>query len=233
MHNVVFYKHLIFLTDRPTDKPIPRSSLSELKNISTLLCPQTLYFIIRAEIPFLVEDVLFLPNEFKPTRNNSLITIPFLYREYQLKLEFWIESSPSAVTLIHLTNLDSSTHAKGGKTPSIYLLSISKWTAFSWVGGRSYHKYYGALSLKKWYTVEISQKFRYGEVGNYNMTSHIAQTKVFFFQYLYQVRLDGNLVDNKINTTPSDFYDVKVYAGSPWNNALDGKIRNLRISNMN
>ena len=61
---------------------------------------------------------------------------------------------------------------------------------------------------------------------------NIAQ--VFFFQYYYQVRLDGTLLENEENTTPIDFYNVKVYSGSLYNsNPLDGKIRNVRISNIN
>ena len=174
---------------------------------------------------------MYLPNEFIPTKNNLLTTLPVLSKEFRLNCEFVIESNPSGVALIHLTNLDRDTAAKGGRLPLVFLNAISSWQTHSWVNGRNYAKNHGALSLTKWYQVEVSQTLRDGKVRKFRM-SHIAY-RFYFFQYFFQVRLDGTLLHDEENTTPTDFYNVKVYAGNPWHDALDGKIRNVRISNIN
>ena len=47
--------------------------------------------------------------------------------------------------------------------------------------------------------------------------------------YIYDVHIGGERVFSMKNTRPRDFYDVKVYAGSPLSPALDGSIGNLKI----
>ena len=122
---------------------------------------------------FLAEEGFYLPNEFKPYKDNLLTTLPVLTKQYRLNCEFVIESKPSHIALIHLTNQDRNTPAKGGRIPLVYFDSRSYLFTYSWINGRNYEKYLGALSLKKWYKLEVSQTVRDGKVRKSRM-SHIA-----------------------------------------------------------
>ena len=130
------------------------------------LFPSPIFFY-QSLITFPAGDVFFLPNEFKHTVDNLLTTLPVLSKQYTVSCEFWIDSDPSDVYLIHLTSLDGNTRENGGSIPLVWLYSISFWQTFSWVNGRIYSTSHGALSLKKWYKVEVSQTLRDGRVRKY------------------------------------------------------------------
>ena len=129
---------------------------------------------------FLAEEGFYLPNEFKPYKDNLLTTLPMLSKQYRIDCEFWIDSNPSPAAVIHLTNEDRNTHYKGGFISLVYLHSIAYWETYSWVNGRDYRKVHGALSLKKWYKLEVSQTLRDGKVRKFRM-SHIALQKFPLF----------------------------------------------------
>ena len=65
-------------------------------------------------------------------------------------------------------------------------------------------------ALKKWTHIEVSQSLQGKD-------------------YIYDVHIGGERVFSMKNTRPRDFYDVKVYAGSPLSPPLAGPIRNLKI----
>ena len=50
-----------------------------------------------------------------------------------------------------------------------------------------------------------------------------------FFQYVYQIKLNGELKHEVHNTQAESFEKVTVYFGDPWYASLDGTIRKLKI----
>ena len=50
-----------------------------------------------------------------------------------------------------------------------------------------------------------------------------------FFQYVYQIKLNGELKHEVHNTQAESFEKVTVYSGDPWYAPLDGTIRKLKI----
>ena len=50
---------------------------------------------------------------------------------------------------------------------------------------------------------------------------------------MYEVKIDGKSVFKDYNLTPQMFKKMKVYAGDPWYQPLDGKIKNLWVKSCN
>ena len=45
------------------------------------------------------------------------------------------------------------------------------------------------------------------------------------FQYVNEVKIDGDLYMTKVNTNPTTYTDLKVYASNPFIDSFDGKIK--------
>ena len=56
----------------------------------------------------------------------------------------------------------------------------------------------------------------------------IGQTKKSS-EYIYNIKVNGQLLHSVVNTSPEDFPNVKVYASNHWHPALPGYIRNLSV----
>ena len=54
-----------------------------------------------------------------------------------------------------------------------------------------------------------------------------------FLQFFYQVKLDGILIHSRKNEKPRIYDDVRVYAPNPWQASVNGKLKNLIISERN
>ena len=67
------------------------------------------------------------------------------------------------------------------------------------------------LSLNKWYHFRVTQTLQ----GN---------------KYFYAVYMNNKKLFNKVNTTPQDFKNVKLYIADPWYNAQNGFVKNLKVS---
>ena len=55
------------------------------------------------------------------------------------------------------------------------------------------------------------------------------QQQIFNNRYIYSIRLNGEEVENTVNTTPKEFSNVRVYVTNPWSSPQPGSIRNLVI----
>ena len=52
---------------------------------------------------------------------------------------------------------------------------------------------------------------------------------LFFLQYMFDVKIDGENYWTIENTVPAIFAPVSVYAGDQWYQPVSGQIRNLRV----
>ena len=78
-------------------------------------------------------------------------------------------------------------------------------------GNRRYYKDTDALTLNKWYSLEISQ----AKVGG---------------SYVYSIKLDGESLIERTNKQAKEFNMVKVYKSNPWLDAADVTIRKFSVT---
>ncbi|XP_065660513.1 uncharacterized protein LOC124810993 isoform X2 [Hydra vulgaris] len=65
-----------------------------------------------------------------------------------------------------------------------------------------------------------------------NMWTNIEVSQVLDkSNYVYTIKINGELVFSEINYKPQTFNDVKIYASDPWSQAQDGSIKNFFIIN--
>ena len=62
-----------------------------------------------------------------------------------------------------------------------------------------------------------------------NWTQIVVSQSLKGKDYIYAIKIGGKEVLSMTNTRPRLFYDVKVFAGSPLFNPLEGSIRRLKI----
>ena len=140
-----------------------------------------------------------LNEEHNIVRNELLTTIPLLKEEWKVSFEFKATRFNGLTQVLHLTagGMGAGSGARyGDRTPAIWTHSSSGFLISSAVDGKySYSKYFNNLpSVNEWTTVEVGQEL----VGS---------------KIVYSVAIGGKNVFSKTNTRPSEFENVKVYAG--------------------
>ena len=140
-----------------------------------------------------------LNEEHNIVRNELLTTIPLLKEEWKVSFEFKATRFNGLTQVLHLTagGMGAGSGARyGDRTPAIWTHSSSGFLISSAVDGRySYSKWFKNLpSVNEWTTVEVGQEL----VGS---------------KIVYSVAIGGKNVFSKTNTRPSEFENVKVYAG--------------------
>ena len=124
-------------------------------------------------------------------------------------VSFWLDW----MSIIHFT-IGQDIGKYGDRAPAVFLVpGTSKFHVASAVNGNSNYFFdTTTIQLNRRYHIEIHQ--RYISQGNYR----------------YFVKIDGAEVHSIVNRDAQQFYDVKVYAGSPWRETI-GYISNLHFAN--
>merc|ERR1719309_1396134 len=150
-------------------------------------------------------------------RNHLLKTIP-MGQEYAVSFELFINSYSTSQwqSILHFThNLDSQSY--GDRNPAIWMTGKGEFHIAQARSGNSLDYVQPKIKypLKKWIKFEITQ------------------TLVENKKIMYEVKIDGKSVFKDYNLTPQMFKKMKVYAGDPWYQPLDGKIKNLWVKSCN
>ena len=151
-------------------------------------------------------------------KGNLLSTIPALGKQWRVSLEVFPENfdrkepSSALASILHMATGERL--GRFGKSiPAIWIYR-SKGVLVSTALGKQpvFSKMFRSNipAPGNWTQIEVSQSLQ-GE------------------DYIYNVHIGGEGVFSLKNTRPRDFYDVRVYAGSPLSPALAGSIRNLKI----
>ena len=151
-------------------------------------------------------------------KGKLLSTIPALGKQWRVSLEVFPENfdrkepSSALASILHMATGERL--GRFGKSiPAIWIYR-SKGVLVSTALGKQpvFSKMFRSNipAPGNWTQIEVSQSLQ-GE------------------DYIYNVHIGGEGVFSLKNTRPRDFYDVRVYAGSPLSPALAGSIRNLKI----
>ena len=150
-------------------------------------------------------------------KNNLLTTIPTLTKEW--KVSFQVKPTDydfsGYANVIHMTigGKGLGSNAKvGDRTPIVWIHKTHGVVISSALNGKaSYSKKVASLPpVGEWTSIEVSQS--------------LAESK-----YMYSISIANTTLFEIENTMPVELSNVKVYAGSPWNDARKGFIRNLEI----
>ena len=160
-----------------------------------------------------------LRGERKIRRNQLLATIPLLKKAWKVSLDFKANKFSGFQQLIHMTigGKGVGSGAKyGDRTPAIWTHPSRGFLVSSAVRGRfNFAKYFNALpSTGEWINIEVGQQLE-GSI-------------TIFFIYI-----GGKKVFSTINTKPSEFENVQVFASSRWYRPVNGYIKNFLIQNIN
>ena len=151
---------------------------------------------------------------------NLLTKIPVLSTEWSVTLDFRIhspipDSHHLSCNIVHFTK-GGSWGSYGDRTPFIGIIETSyKLHITSAINGNhdKNRNIPNILEINQLYHLEVNQRY----VSN--------------GEYLYTITLDGEDLMSIVNSDARQFYNVKVYAGNPWNANCPVYISNFKITN--
>ena len=145
-------------------------------------------------------------------RNNLVTTIPLLTKAYTV----YFEAMPTSVygswsNVLHFTSLEggyANSGKYGSRAPAIFPLGKTWYIASPVSGNSNYYKNMPVIKTNEWSTFMIKQSLENGK-------------------YIYRVFVNGKKIDERVNTQPREFHELKVYAGDPWYVAQPGFVKNV------
>ena len=147
-------------------------------------------------------------------RNKLLTTLPKLTRSFTVKFQINPTGTFGAWTnVIHLTSTGGNCCNYGDRIPAVFIHArTTRLHICSSVSNKGNHctDTGNGIPRGQWTDVEITQR----PDGN---------------RFRYQVKVGGKIFDNRINTAPREFQNVKVYSADNWYTAGKANIRNLVI----
>ena len=163
-------------------------------------------------------------------KNKKLDDLPYIGKEFSVSFELFLDSYPAAdvpyVNVLHLTREDDG-QKLGNRIPGLWIKPTKELHESFSINGDWNSVANHAVESGKWNKVEINQKLVDGKVVI--LISVDTYSFIHYFQYMFEVLLNGESKRSIENTTPEKYENVKVFASNPWYPAADGKIRNLRI----
>ena len=149
-----------------------------------------------------------------------LTTLPIQDSTYILSFQlFPLRFQSGHTSIIHFTAHGKNMKKYGDRNPGIWFNPGSEYDAKNSLhicSAVNNNKNYcfntkKTIPRNQWTAIEISQLWTGGH-------------------HRYQIRVDGELVHSRVNTVAKGFSKVKVYAGDPWYNSLQGYIRGIVIA---
>ena len=165
---------------------------------------------------FLEKETRLIAGEEQIVQNTLIATLPYMRKEYAVRFEVKATSfsSNGDFNIIHFTNGNTNGVEPGERIPAVFffhgLANASLYFAAT-VNNTIFGCTEPSFSTGEWISIEI------GQTKN-------------SFEYRYNIKVNGKLLQSVVNTDPEDFPNVKVYVSDPWYPALNGYIRNLTVS---
>jgi len=169
-------------------------------------------------------------------RNHLLKTIP-MGQEYAVSFELFINSYSTSQwqSILHFThNLDSQSY--GDRNPAVWMTGKGEFHIAQARSGNSLDYVQPKIKypLKKWIKFEITQTLVEKKQCLFEKKVKSEKKQCLFEKkIMYEVKIDGKSMFKDYNLTPQMFKKMKVYAGDPWYQPLDGKIKNLWVKSCN
>jgi len=158
--------------------------------------------------------------ELQLVRNTVIGTIPIMYKDYHVQFDvkansFIPNSSYSPwQSVIQFTDDRSDFNIRN---PGVWFVhmgtAVDKLFVSSNINGDNKFPFVGdSLSAGVWMNIQIQQTLISGD------------------NYLYEILKDGVVIFSIENSQAIELTNVAIYASNDWHTALDGSIRNLRVS---
>ncbi|XP_047137929.1 uncharacterized protein LOC100211098 isoform X1 [Hydra vulgaris] len=164
----------------------------------------------------LPRDFIDDPSEIVIKRNNLIATIVLLKRQFSVSFEL----KPSLYktgwhSVFHMT-IGQNVENYGDRNPGVWFNNDGSGKlhiAFSINGNSNYFfTTKSSLPLNVWSKIEIFQRLE-------------------FLVYVFEVKINENVVFTINNNDARDFKNVKVYVSDPWYDAQPGLVKNVKIIN--
>ena len=136
--------------------------------------------------------------------------------EWSVSFEYRMTDAVSVFTSIIHFSIGGNCCSFGDRAPAVFLKKGTggfHFTSSLENMANYYYDYYREISINRVYNIEVHQ--RYISNGNYR----------------YFIKIDGEEVHSAVNSKARQYYNVKVYAGSPWFTSSSGYISNLQFTN--
>ena len=154
-------------------------------------------------------------------KNKLLATIPKLAKEWRVSFEVKPRSyqNRSSASVFHMTiggrGSDPSDNY-GDRTPALWLHGTKGVLVSSAVNRRAcFPKWISQIPpLGRWTKIEVYQILK-------------------GFRYMFEILIDEDRVFSVENEKPEIFYDVKIFASSPWGAVQNGTIRKIIVETLN
>lgn len=147
------------------------------------------------------------------TFNNLYKTIPMLHKQWRISLEIMPTGVVNGYSSIVLVGLGGDNEVYGDRSPGIWFKPASTELVISSAinGYKNYNFTTPAIPMHEFTNIEISQL----EQSNGS--------------YQYTIRLRGTILHQLINSEPTEFEDVHVYASNNFHAPANALISNLII----
>ncbi|XP_065651450.1 uncharacterized protein LOC136079546 isoform X3 [Hydra vulgaris] len=146
-------------------------------------------------------------------KNNLIALLSYLDEAYSVSFKIKPNSySNGWKSVIHLT-IGKDLDNYGDRTPALFFCDDSSGRLYitsAVNGNKNYMFITQPLPLNQWSSIQISQ-IRLNE------------------KYVFSVYLNESMVHSIENTKPQSFENLKVYAASPWFDAQDGSIKDVKV----
>jgi len=147
------------------------------------------------------------------TKSNLLTTLPTLPREWMVEFMFKPTNydNPDWTSIFHMT-IGGNYENLGDRNPAVFFHpSAGLMISYTLNDIKNQQIHFPAPTIDKWTKIRMFQK---NENGN---------TKIKLF-------IDNKEMFRAVNSKPTSFENVKVYASDPWYAAQPGSIKNLGIN---
>ena len=148
-------------------------------------------------------------------KNNLLTTFPKWGNVYNVEVDITVNKMPSGqwANIFHFSK-NGDCCGYGDRIPAVFINRDGYFRIASAVNGNGDLYIDPPINVGKTYHLKIQQFIQNGKT-------------------IYEVNMDGNIIQTMENTNPMDFDNVKVYASSPWWDSFTddiGKLRNFQYS---
>ena len=131
----------------------------------------------------------------------------------ELKFTLHADVAKRYCNILHITQ-NGNKDVYGDRNPAFFYDKYTgKLLIHSAVNGDRFSSTSREISFNTEYTVQVHQRYKSGGV------------------YKYSVILNGVEIHSMDNTQASQFFNVKVWAGTPWELSCNGWIKDVKITN--
>merc|ERR1711942_11136 len=190
-----------------------------LTNTNTFIALTVLAFAAAADVEFKNEA------EHKIEKGKLLETLEYLGKTFSISFDLLIEKLPDAgyASILHGT-IGQDCSKRGDRLPMVKITN----TSFIVVSDLDKDHPCG-MGWNKWDFGELKAfGLKVGEWAKVELTQQkFLSTEV----YVFEIKVAGKRIQSlMVNEDPKKYEKVALYAGSPWYNAADAKIKNLIIT---